>query len=216
MLFGSFSEFRKAFAHENSKACFGIQEWMAEFKPGHSPGSNPKENRSISLYFPKKTLNIRRATASDRDQVWEIFSLVIQSGDTYVFDPSTHKRELKKHWFADYMQTYVLEDKGQILGTYILKPNQIGLGSHIGNCSYMVHPKAQGQGMGKMLCDHSLQRAVEMGFVGIQFNIVVSTNETAVALWKKFGFKIIGTTPKGFRHKDLGLVDTHIMYKSLV
>jgi len=161
-------------------------------------------------------LNIRTANSTDREQVWEIFSLVIQSGDTYVFDPHTPKGELEKLWFADHMHTYVLEDKGQILGTYIIKANHIGLGNHVGNCSYMVHPRAQGQGIGKRLCEHSLQKAGEMGFVGIQFNLVVSTNKAAVALWKKFGFEIIGTTPKGFRHLELGLVDTHIMYKSLV
>ncbi len=161
-------------------------------------------------------MNIRAATALDHDRVWEIFSLVIQSGDTYVFDPDTPKRELKKHWFADHMHTYVLEDRDQILGTYILKANQIGLGNHIGNCSYMVHPRAQGRGIGKLLCEHSLLRAVELGFVGIQFNLVVSTNKAAIALWKKFGFEIIGTTPKGFRHGELGPVDTYIMYKSLL
>ena len=50
---------------------------------------------------------------------------------------------------------------------------------------------------------------------GFQFNIVVSTNTNAVELWKKYGFKITGITPKGFRHKDLGLVDTYIMFKDL-
>lgn len=49
----------------------------------------------------------------------------------------------------------------------------------------------------------------------MQFNIVISTTENAVRLWQKFGFKIIGTTPKAFRHNKLGLVDTHIMYKDL-
>lgn len=77
----------------------------------------------------------------------------------------------------------------------------------------MVHPNAQGKG--KKLCEHSLLRAKEKGFEGIQFNIVVSTNKGAVALWEKYDFNIIGTTPNGFRHSKLGLVDTYIMYKSL-
>ncbi len=113
------------------------------------------------------------------------------------------------------METYVLEEDGQILGTYIIKPNQIDLGNHIANCSYMVNPNAQGKGIGKKLCEHSLETAKENGFEGIQFNIVVSTNKIAVALWEKYGFEIIGTTPKGFRHAELGMVDTYIMYKNL-
>ena len=160
-------------------------------------------------------MKIRRATSVDYDQVWEIFSAVIKTGDTYVFNPDTPKEDLAKHWFADYMATFVVEEDGQILGTYIIKPNQIDLGSHIANGSYMVSPKAQGKGIGKLLCEHSIQFARESGYVGIQFNIVVSTNVPAVELWKKYGFQIIGTTPKGFRHPEQGLVDTYIMFLEL-
>lgn len=104
---------------------------------------------------------------------------------------------------------------GQILGTYIIKPNPIDLGNHIANCNYMVNPNAQGKGIGKKHCERPLQTAKENGFEGIQFNIVVSTNKIAVALWKNYGFTIIGTTPKGFRHAELGMVDTYMMYKNL-
>lgn len=163
----------------------------------------------------KDKLKIRPATEQDHDQVWDIFSKVIETGDTYVFDPATPKSDLKKHWFSDYMKTFVVEEDGIVLGTYILKPNQIDLGNHIANCSYMVSPKAQGRGIGKLLCEHSLRSARDDGFKGMQFNIVISTNEGAVKLWEKFGFKIIGTTPKGFRHSKLGFVDTYIMFRSL-
>ena len=160
---------------------------------------------------------IRKADAErDYDKVWDIFTTVVSTGDTYVFDPKTPKDTLHKNWFADYMDTFVaVDDNGNILGTYIIKPNQIDLGNHIANCGYMVNPKYQGKGTGKLLCEHSIQFAKDKGYLGIQFNFVVSTNTNAVELWKKFGFKSIGTTPKGFRHKSLGLVDTYIMFKDL-
>ena len=152
----------------------------------------------------------------DYDKVWDIFSNVIRTGDTYVFDPYTPKESLSRNWFADYMDTFVaIDSDGEILGTYIIKPNQIDLGNHIANCGYMVNPKYQGRGIGKLLCEHSIVFAKDKGYLGIQFNIVVSTNTIAVALWKKLGFEIIGTTPKGFRHKSLGFVDTYIMFKDL-
>ena len=161
-------------------------------------------------------MNIRRADVeADYDKVWDIFKKVISTGDTYVFDPNTPKDSLQKHWFAEYMDTFVAVDDQEIIGTYIIKPNQIDLGDHIANCSYMVHPKYHGRGAGKLLCEHSINFATEKGYLGIQFNIVVSTNEAAVKLWQKFGFDIIGITPKGFRHKDLGYVDTYIMFKDL-
>ena len=161
-------------------------------------------------------MDIRRADIqNDYDKIWDIFKKVIATGDTYVFDPSAPKDSLHIHWFADYMDTFVAVDNDEILGTYIIKPNQIDLGDHIANCSYMVNPEFHGRGTGKLLCEHSINFAKDKGYLGIQFNIVVSTNEAAVKLWQKFGFDIIGTTPKGFRHKDLGLVDTYIMFKDL-
>jgi len=158
---------------------------------------------------------IRKATLDDYDAVWEIFSNVIKTGDTYVFNPSTPKKDLEKHWFAPYMHTYVAVENNVILGTYILKPNQIDLGSHIANAGYMVNPSAQGRGVGRQLCAHSIDLAAQLKFRAIQFNIVVSTNKGAVGLWQKFGFDIIGTTPDGFLHSQLGFVDTYIMYKRL-
>lgn len=160
-------------------------------------------------------MKIRKATQADYDQIWEIFKAVISTGDTYVFDPNTAKEDLQKHWFADYMDTFVVEEQGKILGTYIIKPNQIDLGNHIANCSYMVSPNAQGKGVGKLLCEHSLAFGKEQGYRAIQFNIVVSTNIAAVKLWQKYGFQIIGTTPEAFRHHSLGFVDAYIMYRRL-
>ena len=160
-------------------------------------------------------MEIRPATQQDYDSVWEIFSKVIQTGDTYAFDPETPKADLQKYWFASPIQTFVAEEDHQILGTYIMKPNQVGLGNHIANCGYMVHPDARGKGIGSLLCRHSMQIAKEQGYQAMQFNIVVSTNLNAVKLWQKNGFTIIGTTPNGFRHLQLGLVDTYIMYRPL-
>jgi L-amino acid N-acyltransferase YncA len=160
-------------------------------------------------------IRIRRAEESDHDPVWDIFSEVIKTGDTYVFDPCTSRSDLEKHWFADCMTTFVAEEDGRIVGTYIIKQNQIDLGNHIANCSYMVSPAHQGKGIGKKMCAHSLRFARKLGYRGMQFNIVVSTNKVAIELWKKFGFEIIGTTPGGFRHPELGYVDTCIMFRSL-
>ena len=54
-----------------------------------------------------------------------------------------------------------------------------------------------------------------MGFLAMQFNLVVSTNERAVRLWKKLGFQIVGTLPKAFNHAQCGLVDAYVMYRFL-
>ncbi len=159
---------------------------------------------------------IRKATENDYEGIWEIFKSVIKTEDTYVFYSDTPKKDLNEFWLAQYMQTYVFEENDKILGSYILKPNQLGLGQHIANASYMVHPQAIGKSIGRRLGEHSLKTAKEQKYIGMQFNIVVSTNIAAINLWKKLGFDIVGTTPNGFKHKDKGFVDTFIMYKSLI
>jgi L-amino acid N-acyltransferase YncA len=166
-------------------------------------------------------INIRLAEPADSEAIWEIFQAVIQTGDTYVYRPDTPREALADLWLASTMQTYVAEDDDQtaiesrILGTYILKPNYPGRGSHVANASYMVHPAAQGLGIGTTMAAHSLVEARRLGFKAMQFNLVVSTNTVAIHLWQKLGFHIIGTAPKAFEHQQLGYVDAHIMYQSL-
>jgi L-amino acid N-acyltransferase YncA len=160
-------------------------------------------------------MTIREATINDHDGIWEIFEQVIKPGDTYAFDPNSKREDLPKLWFAPGMKVYVAEKNGKILGTYFIKPNQAGLGAHIANCGYMVHPEARGRGLGKQLFDHSWLVAKELDYKGMQFNFVVSTNRVAVKLWKKLGFKIIGTIPKGFNHQQSGYVDAYIMFREI-
>ena len=161
-------------------------------------------------------IEIREAREGDREAIWSIFEAVIQTGDTYVFLPDTPASDLDQYWLAAHMRTYVAAVEGDVVGTYILKANHPGLGAHVANASYMVHPAAQGRGIGSAMCTHSLEEALQMGFRAMQFNLVISTNETALRLWERFGFAIVGTLPGAFFHQDLGYVDAFVMYKSLV
>lgn len=160
-------------------------------------------------------ITIKRAQASDFDSIWQIFHEVVASGDTYVYDPETTKDEARAIWMGEAVETFVASIDERIVGTYILKPNQTGLGRHVANGGYMVKPDCQGQGVGRAMCEHSLVEARRRGYTAMQFNIVVSTNESAVALWKKLGFSIVGTLPKVFQHSRLGLVDAYVMHRFL-
>lgn len=160
-------------------------------------------------------LVIRRAEGADFDGIWEIFHAVVAKGDTYAYDPNTTKEEARAIWMAPGLSTYVAFLEGEVVGTYILKANQPALGSHVANAGYMVHRDYAGRGIGRALCEHSLEEARRAGFLAVQFNAVVSTNEPAVALWRKIGFAVVGTVPKAFRHRQLGLVDLLVMHRFL-
>ena len=170
---------------------------------------------SNKTHLKASMINIRKATESDFDQIWRIFQQVIKTGDTYSNPPDTTREQARQKWMDQDGVTFVAEDADSILGAYIIKPNHRGFASHIANASYIVSADARGKGIGRLMGEHSISEAKNAGYLAMQFNIVVSTNEAAVALWKKLGFTIIGTTPKGFRHAKLGFVDTYIMHRSL-
>lgn len=160
-------------------------------------------------------ITIRKAEEADFDAIWRIFREVVRRGDTYTYDPETTREQARSIWMSGGHTTYVACVDDQIVGTYILKPNQPGLGSHVANAAYMVGTDGRGKGVGRAMCEHSLEEAQRMGFRAMQFNMVVSTNESAVALWKKLGFSIVGTLPQAFRHRELGLVDAYVMHRFL-
>lgn len=160
-------------------------------------------------------MTIRPATPSDEDDIWSIFQTVVSPGDTYVFDPRTPREEALGYWLHTGTHTYVAEIDGQVVGTYILKPNQPALGSHVANAAFMVSPTTRGSGIGRAMGEHCLNEARRIGFRAMQFNFVVSTNEAAVRLWRKLGFEIVGTLPEAFRHSQLGFVDAYVMFRRL-
>ena len=105
--------------------------------------------------------------------------------------------------------------EGWIAGTYYLGPNNAGAGGHVANCGFAVHPAARGSGLGRSMCTDALDVARAEGFHAMQFNLVVSTNESAIHPWRALGFDVVGTIPDAFDHPEVGLVDAHVMYRAL-
>src|SRR5438046_6219539 len=93
------------------------------------------------------------------------------------------------YWFRADTRTYVAENDGRVVGTYILRPNQLGPGSHVANAAFMVASDAQGFGVGRAMAEHCLSEARRIGFRAMQFNFVVSMNTHAIHLWEKLGFQ---------------------------
>ena len=156
------------------------------------------------------------ATDADRDAIWNIFRQILMAGDTYAFDPRMSREEALAYWSRTDTHTYVAEKEGRLVGTYVLRPNQSGPGSHVAKAAFMVAPDAEGAGVGRRMAEHCLSEARRMGFRGMQFNFVISTNTRAIHLWNQLGFNIVGTLPGAFRHSEKGYVDVYVMYRSLV
>ncbi len=165
---------------------------------------------------PRLELTIRAFSPGDWPAVWAVLEPIVRCGETYAFSRNISEDEMRDIWVKLPAATLVACDAtGDILGSYFIKPNQPGLGSHVSNCGYATAAQAQGRGVASAMCEHSQQQALAMGFKAMQFNFVVASNEVAVRLWKKHGFNVVGTVPQAFQHHRLGLVDVLVMHKTL-
>lgn len=160
-------------------------------------------------------MRIREATENDFEQIWPIFEEIVSAGDTYAYSSEISKEEADRLWMRLPRKTYVAEDEGVILGTYYIRTNQQGPGSHVCNCGYMVSSKARGKGVATLMCNHSQQVAIELGYSAMQFNFVAASNDAAVRLWNKLGFDTVGRIPRAFNHPTQGYIDALVMYKWL-
>lgn len=163
----------------------------------------------------KNNLLIRKATEGDLNRVWLLWKQIMDQKVFFPYDDSYSREDIERIWVNLINPCFVGEWEGKIVGAYILQPNQPGYGNHIANAAYMVDTSIRGKGIGTQLCAHSIIAAKELGYYGLQFNLVVSTNTSAIKAWLANGFEIIGTVPGGFRHIDKGYVDAYIFFKKL-
>ena len=158
---------------------------------------------------------IREGTAGDADAIWKILEPVIRAGDTYTLPADMTSEDALAYWNSPGHEVFIAEESGEILGTYYLRANQKGGGSHVANCGYITAPWASGRGIARAMCQHSLEHAKTRGFRAMQFNFVVSSNERAVRLWQSMGFETVGRLPGAFIHPTFGAVDALVMYRPL-
>ncbi len=158
-------------------------------------------------------MRIRLANPNDQDALWRIMEPTARAGETWALPRDWSREAALAFWLAPTMESWVADRDGEVVGTYFLRPAQLGPGSHVANAGYMVLPEAWGTGVASAMCRHSLKRAEERGFRAMQFNFVVSTNQRAVELWKHLGFSIIGCSPGAYLHPTRGFVDVLIMHR---
>jgi ribosomal protein S18 acetylase RimI-like enzyme len=161
-------------------------------------------------------ITIEAIKPEEWSEAWRIMKPVFARGDTCAYAPDITEAEAFAAWIKAPAATFVAKDsQGNLVGIYYLKANQPGLGAHVANAGYVVSENARKRGVARELCEHSQEEAKRRGFLAMQFNLVVSTNEIAVRLWQKLGFDIVGRVPEAFRHKELGFVDALVMWKKL-
>jgi GNAT superfamily N-acetyltransferase len=161
-------------------------------------------------------MEIRAYEDRDWERIWPIFSEIVAAGETYAYDPEWSADAARSAWVEPPPgATLVAVDADRLLGTAKAGPNRPGRGSHVATASFMVDPRARGEGVGRALAERVLAWARSEGYAAMQFNAVVETNDAAIALWRSLGFEIVGTVPGAFEHATRGRAGLHVMHRNL-
>jgi L-amino acid N-acyltransferase YncA len=160
-------------------------------------------------------LAIRPAAYVDQAAVWTTLEPAIRAGETLALDRDLTRAAALDYWFSARHEVFVAEQEGTVVGSYFLRANEAGGGAHVANAVYVVSPSATGRGIAQAMCEHSLDRARQRGFLAMQFNFVAGSEERRLKLWQRAGFKVLATLPKAFQHPTIGLIDAFVLHREL-
>jgi len=160
-------------------------------------------------------VEIRQYTKDDLPVMTEIWNEVVEEANAFPQSETLSLPEAEA-FFTGQSYTGVAEDEdGQVIGLYILHPNNVGRCGHIANASYAVKNGIRGTGIGKALVRDCLQKGRELGFRILQFNAVVATNAAAIHLYEELGFDRLGTVKGGYRLANGQFEDIILFYIEL-
>lgn len=161
-------------------------------------------------------LAIRGYTKNNAAEAVKIWNHVVEEGNAFPqTDPLTEQEG--DAFFSEQSFTGLACDveSGDVIGLYILHPNNVGRCGHLCNASYAVRSDLRGHRIGETLVRHCLEKGKELGFRILQFNAVVQSNTAALHLYQKLGFTRLGTIPGGFLMKDGHYEDIVLHYITL-
>ena len=159
-------------------------------------------------------VTIRKYKEEDIPVLTRIWNSVVEEANAF---PQIDNLELEEayEFFAAQTYTGVAVIDEEVVGLYILHPNNTGRCGHIANASYAIKSELRGQKIGEKLVRDSLSKGNEFGFRTMQFNAVVSINKSAIHLYEKIGFHKLGVIPNGFLLGD-GTYSDIILYYILL
>ena len=97
-------------------------------------------------------VSVRAAEPSDLDAIWSILEPVIRAGETYMLSRDLNREDALAYWLSGEHEVFVATEDDSILGTYYLRANYRGGGSHVANCGYITASGALGRGVARAMC----------------------------------------------------------------
>lgn len=143
---------------------------------------------------------LRSATPRDAEELQRRLARVVREGVYLDETPDTlpdkreKKEEIQEIQDADGMYA-VVEVDGEIAGAATLKRGSRGITRHTVRFRTWLTPGYRGMGLGRKLMEYTIAWARVHGVEKINLD-VWSSNERAIKLYKKYGFKVEGRLRK--------------------
>ena len=118
-------------------------------------------------------ITVREFRSEDTKEAIAIWNEVVEQGKAFPQMEGLGMEDGEAFFKEQSYTGIAVNENDEIVGLYILHPNNIGRCGHICNASYAVKSTVRGQGVGRELVTDCLGKAKEIGFRVIQFNAVV-------------------------------------------
>ncbi|WP_158940877.1 GNAT family N-acetyltransferase [Burkholderia sp. S171] len=158
---------------------------------------------------------ITPAQPADWPAIWPILQKVLAAGSNFVFPTDFEEESMCRIWFGKGTIVFKVLSGGQVVGSYFIRPNHSGPGSHVANAAYATHSDFRRKGIGGAMCQHSIATARDRGFSAMQFNEVIGINTAATKLYARNGFNIVGRIPDGYIDEVRGRSDLLIFHREV-
>ena len=160
-------------------------------------------------------VNVRECKSGDLLQFMRIWNQVVEEGRAFPQSSPLTESSAAEFFESQSFCAAAEDEGGNIIGMYILHPNNVGRCGHIANASFAVSKSCRGRGVGEALVRHCLETAALLGFRILQFNAVVASNTAAQRLYERFGFTRLGVIPGGFKNASGEYEDIFVYYINL-
>jgi GNAT superfamily N-acetyltransferase len=151
--------------------------------------------------LPGVELTIRAARDGDRQELFELFALIVEEGGGFPQAPPVSEADFERVWVTGKSAVIVARAETMLAGAYYLVPNFAARAAHIANAGYMVRPDLRRKGIGRALVEHSFDEARRLGFDALMFNLVFESNP-ARGLYEQLGFEAVGRVPEAIDGED--------------
>ena len=150
-----------------------------------------------------RSIIIREAGVEDAEVILSLLNEVASEENLILLDKGEYDARLeKRHILSAKLggksSILIAELNGKAVGVGELKVGEFKKNRHTAELGLAVIKEFRGLGVGRALMTEMLSRAEKSGVEKVWLS-VFSTNKTAIALYRKFGFEIEGVRKKQFK-----------------